>query len=184
MMSFLRLASFLLIFYPLSANANKLIFNTGMQMETILLDSGEDVDRTSIGSVSIEYEFDIHQKLTIGIIGSSATSLTTQEILSFGMGAYFNYFFKGEHRFSDFRRENVSAKGISGKWAYFAGGGIEQRFLNSSEISSDTKGGIFFRGGARRHWNENIFFQGYLRYLLGGEEYTSIDVIFGVGVRL
>ncbi len=184
MMGFLRLASFLLILIPLSAQANNLIINTGMQMETITLDSGKNADRTSIGSVAIEYEFDIHKKLTIGIIGGSATSLTTQEILSFGIGAYANYFFKGQHGFTEFKRNDVSAKGISGKWAYFAGGGVEQRLLNSSEISSETKGGIFIRGGARRIWNENVFFQGYARYLLGGAEYTSLDLFVGIGFYL
>lgn len=183
-MSFLRLASFIfLFFFPSIGNADSLVFNLGFQMEAFVADSGEDVSRTSIGSFNIEYEIDFTPKLSIGVLGGGQTSLTTQETLSFGLGGFINYYFKGKPRMVKYSSTEVSLYGME-KWSYYAGFGVEERFLNSSEIDSEIRGGPFVRFGGRLLWNKKMFFTGNIKYLLAGAEYSSIEGYIGVGIPL
>lgn len=162
------------------AYADSLSFTMAMQMETFKADDGKDVSRMALGAVGAEYELNFSRKIGMGIFGGAQTSLISQENLSFGLGGFVNYYFKGNPVRSEFETGDAYINGL-GRTAYFAGFGIEERFLKSSELDSEIRGGPFLRFGGRYIWNSKIFFSGNFKYLLGGEDYSSIDINLGLG---
>lgn len=163
--------------------ADSLAFNISLQNETFTADDGKDVTRMALGAVGAEYEMNFSRKISMGIFGGAQTSLVSQENLSFGLGGFVNYYFKGSPVKSDFQTESAYINGL-GRWSYFGGFGIEERFLKSEELDSEIRGGPFVRFGGRYIWNSKMFFSGSLKYLLGGAEYSSIDATLGVGFFL
>lgn len=166
-----------------TAFADSLGFNLALQSETFDADTGESVTRLAVGAVGAEYEMNFSRKISMGIFGGAQTSLVSQENLSFGLGGFVNYYFKGSPVKSEFQTGTAYINGM-GRTAYFVGFGIEERFLKSSELDSEIRGGPFLRGGGRYIWNSRMFFSGSLKYLLGGETYSSIDLVIGVGFFL
>jgi len=169
--------------FGFSAQADSLSFTIAMQNETFTADTGEDVSRTALGAVGAAYEMNFSKKIGMGIFGGAQTSLVSQENLSFGLGGFFNYYFKGSPIQSEFETDSAYLNGL-GRTSYFVGFGIEERFLKSEELDSEIRGGPFLRGGGRYIWNSRMFFTADLKYLLGGSEYSSIDLNFGVGFFL
>jgi len=165
------------------ALANSLSFTASMQNETFTSDINQDVSRLAIGAVGAEFEMNINHKLSAGVFGGAQTSAISQENLSFGLGGFLNYYFKGSPLKYKFKSSSASISAL-GRTSYFAGIGVEQRFLQSSDLDSEIRGGPFLRVGGRYIWNPNLFFTANLKYLLGGEDYSSIDLIFGLGFYL
>jgi len=180
----LKLISLLaLIGFTSQANADSLSFTMALQNESFTADTGETVSRMALGAVGAAYEMNFSKKVGMGIFGGAQTSLVSQENLSFGMGGFFNYYFKGSPIQSEFETESAYLNGL-GRTSYFVGFGIEERFLKSEELDSEIRGGPFFRGGGRYIWNSRMFLTADLKYLLGGAEYSSIDLNFGIGFFL
>lgn len=160
-----------------------LTFTTAMQSEAFTLETGEDVSRTALGSVGIEYELNFSHRWSAGILGGAQVSMTNQESLSFGLGGFVNYYFKGSPIKSTFRTDTTYLSGMS-RWAYYGGLGVEERFLNSSEVSGEIRGGPFVRFGGRYIWNSKMYLTGSFKYLMAGEDYSSMDLVFGLGFYL
>ncbi len=161
-------------------HADSLAFSMSLQNETFQADDGKDVTRMALGAVGAEYEMNFSRKVSMGLFGGAQTSLVSQENLSFGLGGFVNYYFKGNPVKSEFETGSAYINGM-GRTAYFAGFGIEERFLKSTELDSEIRGGPFIRFGGRYIWNSRMFFSGNFKYLLGGETYSSIDLVLGVG---
>lgn len=174
----------LLLGHPALAKKNhSLTMTSGLQNETFVSDAGEDVTRMALGALGAEYELNLSEKLGIGILGGAQVSFATQETLSFGIGGFANYYFKGNPLKSGFKSDSAVLSGAS-RWAYFVGTGFEERFLKSVELDSEIRGGPFIRFGGRYNWNSDIFVSGNFKYLLGGAEYNSMDITFGIGFYL
>ena len=172
-----------ILFFSNSTYADSLSFTIAMQNETFTADTGEDISRMALGAVGAAYEMNFSRKIGMGIFGGAQTSLVSQENLSFGLGGFFNYYFKGSPIQSEFETDSAYLNGL-GSTSYFVGFGIEERFLKSEELDSEIRGGPFLRGGGRYIWTSRMFFTADLKYLLGGAEYSSIDLNFGVGFFL
>jgi len=172
-----------LVSFALPSYADSLSFTMAIQNETFTADTGEDITRMALGAVGAAYEMNFSRKIGMGIFGGAQTSLVSQENLSFGLGGFFNYYFKGSPIQSEFETHSAYLNGL-GRTSYFVGFGIEERFLKSEELDSEIRGGPFLRGGGRYIWNSKMFFSADLKYLLGGAEYSSIDLNFGIGFFL
>ncbi len=189
MRQFLKQANkFLLVLIALfmiisESYADSLVFSMALQHETFQADSGKDIKRIALGAVGAEYEINFSTKIAMGVFGGAQTSLISQENLSFGLGGFINFYFKGSPVKSEFKARNVYINGV-GQTAYFYGFGVEERFLKSVELDSEIRGGPFVRFGGRYIWNSRMFFSGNLKYLLGGKTYSSMDLTFGAGVFL
>ena len=170
-----------LFLWSLPSHADSLAFTAAIQSESFTADNEDTVTRMAIGALGAEFEMNISHKLSAGVFGGAQTSAVSQENLSFGLGGFVNYYFKGSPLKSKFKSENSYITGL-GRTAYFAGVGMEERFLKSEELDSEIRGGPFIRGGGRYIWNSKTFFSANIKYLLGGAEYSSIDVTFGVGL--
>jgi len=170
-----------LIGFSVTSYADSLAFTAAIQSETFTADNEDSVTRMAIGALGAEFEMNISHKLSAGVFGGAQTSAVSQENLSFGLGGFVNYYFKGSPLKSTFKSENSYISGL-GRTAYFAGFGMEERFLKSEELDSEIRGGPFVRGGGRYIWNTDTFFSANVKYLLGGAEYSSIDITFGVGL--
>jgi hypothetical protein len=168
---------------PVFGKSHSLTITSGLQNETFTSDEGEDVTRMALGAIGAEYELNLSDKLSLGILGGAQVSFVSQETLSFGLGGFLNYFFKGSPNKSTFKTDTAVLSG-SNRWAYFVGTGFEERFIKSSELDSEIRGGPFIRFGGRYIWNSEIFMTGNFKYLLGGAEYNSIDITFGIGFFL
>lgn len=166
-----------------NAKAHSLTITSSLQNETFTSDEGEDVTRMALGALGAEYEFNMSDKLGIGVLGGAQVSLASQENLSFGMGGFFNYYFKGSPNKSTFKSDTAYLSGL-GRWAYYVGAGFEERFLKSENLDSEIRGGPFIRFGGRYMWDSKIFFSGNFKYLLGGAEYSSMDITLGIGFYL
>lgn len=165
------------------AKGHSLTITSGLQNEAFTSDEGEDVTRMALGAVGAEYELNISDKLGLGVLGGAQVSFVSQETLSFGVGGFLNYYFKGSPIKSTFKSDSAVLSGSS-RWAYFFGTGFEERLLKSSELDSEIRGGPFIRFGGRYIWNSEIFMTGNFKYLLGGAEYNSMDITFGIGFFL
>lgn len=165
------------------ASASSLSFTASIQNETFTSDAEQDVTRMALGAIGAEFEMNINHKLSAGVFGGAQTSAVSQENLSFGLGGFINYYFKGSPIKSKFQSSSAYITGLS-RISYFAGLGVEQRFLQSEELDSEIRGGPFVRFGGRYIWNPNMFFTANVKYLLAGAEYTSIDLVFGLGFYL
>lgn len=177
------LVALFLIFSSNLVRAEMITLTAALQNETFKSDTGEDVTRLSIGAIGAEYELMLVPKLSFGILGGAQVSLTEQESLSFGLGGFLNYYFKGTPKKSEFVSDTASFMGMS-RWAYYVGMGVEERFLNSSAIDSEVHGGIFLRGGGRYIWNSKMYGTFNLKYFMAGAEFSSIDFVFGLGFYL
>lgn len=171
------------ILMPQIANAHSVTITSSLQSETFTSDEGLDVSRTALGALGGEYEFNVSDKLSLGVLGGAQVSFASQETLSFGMGGFANYYFKGNPNQSTFKSSTATITGL-GRWAYFVGTGFEERFLKSEQLDSEIRGGPFIRFGGRYIWNNSTFISGNFKYLLGGAEYSSIDITFGIGFYL
>jgi hypothetical protein len=169
--------------FAFNANAGSITFTSALQNETFTSDQDLKVSRMALGALGVEYEMNISPKYSAGVLGGAQVSLLSQESLSFGLGGFFNYYFKGSPLKSTFESDTAYLSGM-GRWAYFAGGGVEERFLKSQDVSSEVRGGPFIRFGGRYIWNSNMFISGNFKYLLAGAEYSSMDVTFGLGFYL
>ena len=165
------------------AFADSLTFTLAMQNESFTADNGESVTRLALGAAGAEYELNISRKVGVGIFGGAQTSLTSQENLSFGLGGFYNYYFRGSPIRSQFETESAFINGL-GRNSMFVGFGIEERFLQSVELDSEIVGGPFLRFGGRHIRNSRVFFNYNFKFLLGGAEYSSIDLTVGVGYFL
>ena len=165
------------------AFASSLSFTASIQNETFTSDAGQDVTRLALGAVGAEFEMNLNHKLSAGVFGGAQTSAVSQENLSFGLGGFMNYYFKGSPIKSKFESSTAYITGLS-RVSYFAGFGVEQRFLQSDELNSEIRGGPFVRFGGRYIWNPNMFLTANFKYLLAGAEYSSIDLVFGLGFYL
>ncbi len=165
------------------AKSHSLTLTMGLQNEAFTSDVGEDVTRMALGAVGAEYELNLSNKLSLGILGGAQVSFVSQETLSFGIGGFLNYYFKGSPIKSSFKSDSAVLSGSS-RWAYFVGTGFEERLLKSEELDSEIRGGPFIRFGGRYIWNSEMFFSGNFKYLLGGAEYNSMDITFGIGFFL
>lgn len=165
------------------AKSHSLTITSGLQNETFTSDEGEDVTRMALGAIGAEYELNLSDKLSLGVLGGAQVSFVSQETLSFGLGGFLNYYFKGSPNKSTFKTDSAVISG-SNRWAYFVGTGFEERFIKSSELDSEIRGGPFIRFGGRYIWNSEMFMTGNFKYLLGGAEYNSIDITLGIGFFL
>jgi len=170
-------------FYTNQASASTLSFTASIQNESFTSDANQDVSRLALGALGAEFEMNLNHKLSAGVFGGAQTSAVSQENLSFGLGGFINYYFKGSPIKSTFTSSSAYITGLE-RISYFAGLGIEQRFLQSSELDSEIRGGPFVRFGGRYVWNQNMFFTANIKYLLAGEDYSSIDLVFGLGFYL
>lgn len=162
------------------AHGGMFTLTSAIQSETFVSDQGEDVSRMSLGAIGAEFEMNLNPKWSVGVLGGSQVSLTTQESLSFGIGGFANYYFKGRPVPMSFYSDSIVLEGMQ-RWAYFVGGGVEQRFLNSAAIQSEVRGGIFIRGGGKYIFNSKMFATGNLKYFMAGAEFSSMDITFGLG---
>lgn len=165
------------------SQADSLSFTAALQNETFTSDSNESVTRLALGAVGAEYELNFSHKIGMGIFGGAQTSLISQENLSFGLGGFINFYFRGSPIQSVFETESAYINGL-GRTAYFWGFGVEERFLQSEELESEIVGGPFLRFGGRHIRNSKVFFNYSFKYLLGGAEYSSIDLNLGIGFFL
>lgn len=165
------------------AQAHSITVTSSIQNETFTSDQDLSVTRMALGALGAEYEMNLNTKLSFGILGGAQVSLASQESLSFGIGGFFNYYFKGSPIASTFKSDTAVITG-TGRWAYFVGGGVEERFLKSEELDSEVRGGPFIRFGGRYIWDSNLFFSGNFKYLLAGADYSSMDITFGIGFFL
>lgn len=166
-----------------NAFASSLSFTASIQNESFTSDAGQDVTRMALGAVGAEFEMNLNHKLSAGVFGGAQTSIVSQENLSFGLGGFVNYYFKGSPIKSKFKSSTAYITGLS-RVSYFAGFGVEQRFLQSDELNSEIRGGPFVRFGGRYIWNPNMFLTANFKYLLAGAEYSSMDLVFGLGFYL
>lgn len=163
--------------------ANSLSFTASVQNETFTSDANQDVSRLALGALGAEFEMNLNHKISAGIFGGAQTSAISQENLSFGLGGFVNYYFKGSPLKYKFKSDTANISAL-GRTSFFAGLGIEQRFLQSSDVDSEIRGGPLVRVGGRYIWNSSMFFSGHVKYLLGGEDYNSIDLVVGLGFYL
>lgn len=175
--------SFVALSFVSESQADSLSFTAALQNESFTSDSNESVSRLALGAVGAEYELNFTRKVGMGIFGGAQTSLTSQENLSFGLGGFINFYFRGNPIRSEFETESAYLNGL-GRTAYFWGFGIEERFLQSEELDSEIVGGPFLRFGGRHIRNSKVFFNYNFKYLLGGAEYSSIDLTLGIGFFL
>lgn len=166
-----------------SAFAQSLTFTASMQNETFVSDSGDDVSRMALGAMGVEFEKNFSRKWSVGLLGGAQVSMAEQESLSFGLGGFVNYYFSGSPTKSIFNSDTTYLSGM-GRWSYFAGFGVEERFLKSENLSSEVRGGPFVRVGGRYIWNSNMYFTGNFKYLMAGADYSSIELVFGLGFYL
>ncbi len=179
---------FLLVFIAFfmvisESHGDSLGFSMALQNEVFQADSGKDIRRIALGAVGAEYEMNLSSKVAVGIFGGAQTSVISQENLSFGLGGFVNIYFKGNPIKSEFKTGDVYIN-VMDQVAYFYGFGVEERFLKSSQLDSEIRGGPFVRFGGRYIWNSRMFFSGNFKYLLGGETYSSMDLTLGVGFFL
>lgn len=182
-LSFKLLFSLITLLFAFQVKANSLTITSGLQNETFTSDTGLDVTRMALGAVGAEYEYNVSDKLGVGVLGGAQVSFVSQETLSFGIGGFFSYYIKGSPNRSTFKSDTAYISGL-GRMAYFVGMGFEERLLKSEELESEIRGGPFFRFGGRYMWNSNMFFTGNFKYLMGGAEYNSMDITFGIGFYL
>ena len=169
--------------FSLPSLASSLSLTTAIQQENFVSDSNQDVSRTAIGAVGAEFEMNVDHHWSAGIFGGAQTSIISQENLSFGVGGFINYYFKGSPIKSEFKNSSSYISGLS-RTSFFGGLGVEQRFLNSENVKSESAGGPFLRVGGRYIWNSNLFLSANLKFLLAGSDYSSVDMVFGLGFYL
>lgn len=163
--------------------AQTLAFTASVQNETFVSDAGEDVTRMALGAIGVEFEKNFTHRWSAGLLGGAQVSMTSQESLSFGIGGFVNYYFKGSPVKSVFSTDTSYVSGMT-RWTYFGGFGVEERFLKSENLKSEVRGGPFVRFGGRYIWNSNMYFTGNIKYLMAGADYSSIDLVFGLGFYL
>lgn len=165
------------------AMAQSLTFTASLQNETFVSDAGDDVSRMALGAIGVEFEKNFTHRWSAGLLGGAQVSMANQESLSFGIGGFLNYYFRGSPVKSTFSTDTSYVAGMN-RWTYFGGFGVEERFLKSENLSSEVRGGPFVRFGGRYIWNSNLYFTGNVKYLMAGADYSSIDLVFGLGFYL
>jgi hypothetical protein len=156
----------------------------GAQIESIQNEDAT-INRSSYSSFYAEYMRYLKKKYYMSIGMSSSLSSSGFRLLTFGVDASFRYFVLGQgHSYS---LESSDVAFVSNdKIAYFVGLGFTQRFIETVNEGSLSRGGLKIENGVKVQWKESYFYSFHMQYIMAGagvsgRGYNSIDFYAGLG---
>ena len=173
------------------ANASFFTVNLGLQDEAIreknaVTDSdslNRKTKRFGVGSFFGEFDIPLLNKTSLSFQINSTTDLGLRSALTFGVEVLGKYYFHNYGHIIRAEGVDFSVEGAPATSSYL-GFGIFQRFFNSDNLRSKSRGGLKVQIGGHYNIDTKYFINLIGQYLLGGSDYKSIEAFAGLGYRL